>query len=383
MSTSLDCFNYTVGLSQTECACYDTDKPTDFNTSDSNLFLDQVIDLQYPKSAADCGSGNLWELLHQAREEGKMGWRTSVMQYIGQRSVRKRAYFSGSIGDDRHNNTKHTLTDNFAGLTWKCATVRGAKMRLKRIGMFFEAATNMDLILYGNESDTPIATYNVTPAANRVEWYTLPTPLELPLNRDIARYQQYWLVYQPSLTARPYQQKITCGCNGLDTVNKWCEKPEFLNLKTPEARHNWLEWMIISGTRGQLITQRETHWSHTNQGYGLFLDVEFVCDANEVLCAGELDYENDDLAMVQAYGLRFEMGVKLIDRILSSTKLNRYTMLDREALYGKRSHFKKEADTRAQYVAQQLTEKERINLVNDCLTCRDKYGVTRAGILIT
>ena len=113
------------------------------------------------------------------------------------------------------------------------------------------------------------------------------------------------------------------------------------------------------------------------------IDAEFLCNANEIICADALDYTNDELAMVQAYGLRYAQAERLVDKILSSTKLNRFTMLDREALYGKRSHFKKEMDTRAKYVAHELTKPDRINLINDCFSCKDKFGFVKGNILIT
>lgn len=385
MSTSLDCYKYAVGKSRTTCECFDDDKPSDYAISESGLYLDELegLNLIYPKNAEDCGRGNLWEMMAKAGEEGAMYWRTAVMNYIGGRTVRKRNYFSGVIGDDRTNNTKTTLTKNFAGWTWKASTVRGGFQRIKRFGVFFESATPIDLILYDNESDTPIGTWNVTPTAGKVNWFTLPTPVTLSLVREVPRPKQFWLVYATAGVSRPIHHRITCACGELNKLNQWCDNPSFANLSTPQARYNWLEWVTVTGTTGDLITKRDDNWTHQNLAYGLMIDCEFICNTNDILCKDILDFDNDEIAMVQAYGLRYAQGEKLTDMILSSTKLNRFTMLEREAMYGKRNHFKKEMDTRAQYVAAKLTEPQRINLINDCFTCKNKMQFTLSGIQIT
>lgn len=385
MSTSLDCFKYTNGLSRTSCNCFDDDKPSDFDVSDSGLFIDETegLNLVYPLSAAECGRGNLWELMESSRDEGALYWNTTVMNYIGERTLRKRKYFSGVIGDDRTNRTKTNFTNNFAGLSMKLSTVRGGVMRLKRVAMFFESATPIDVFLYDNDSDVPLYSWNITPVAGRVEWYTLPIPIDISLVREVPRAKQLWLMYATSGAPRPLQHYVTCGCGELKNLNKWTDNPSFANLSTPQARYNWLEWMVVSGTTGNSLTLRETDWHHNNLGYGLMIDAEFICNANEIICADALDYTNDELAMVQAYGLRYAQAERLVDKILSSTKLNRFTMLDREALYGKRSHFKKEMDTRAKYVAHELTKPDRINLINDCFSCKDKFGFVKGNILIT
>lgn len=386
MSTNIDCYEYAVGLSQTDCACFDDNKPSYFNTSDSELFLDELegINLVYPAGAADCGRGNLWELMQKAHDEGIRSWRNMVMAYISQRAIRRRKYFSGVIGSDRTDGTGETITKDFAGLTFKTARVRGGKIKLKRIGVFFKTNSDVSVALYDNTSDTPIASYTITPTANQVTWYEIPNGgIELPLAREISGLYQYWLVYQVSTSPTPMKHSITCGCGELSRVNKWESSPSFINLSTPEQQYNWLDWMVISGTTGDAITDRDDDWSHENYAHGLLVDAEFICNANEILCVDALDYQNDSLAMAQAYGLRYAQGEKLVDLILSTTAISRVTMLDREALYGKRSHYKKQADEHAQWVAQELTSAERINEINDCFACKAPHGFSQGRIMIT
>lgn len=385
MSTNLDCFQYAIGLSRTNCNCYTDEIPTDASLSESNLFLDEIqgLNLIYPASAADCSKGNIWELMELARTEGIMQHRMDVMAYINKRAVRKRSIFSGVIGDDRTDGVKESINKTFAGLTWKTVNAKGAFMRIKRISAYFDSSTPFNSILYGNQSNTPLATWTLEPVANQVTWFTLPQPFDLELFNGMPYNPQFWLVYQSAAAGNPVKTKVHCGCGELSKVNVWSSQAKFQNLSIPQARYNWLDWMVLTGTKGDLITKRDDDWTHENLSHGLMIDAEFICNANEILCNGSLDFTNDEVAMAQAYAIRFQAGARLCDLILSSPKLNRYTMLDREALYGKRSHFKKEADQYAQWIAQELTSPERINSINDCFSCRNTHGFHKAGIKIT
>src|SRR3990167_1238098 len=102
----LNCLKYAIGLSQTTCTCYEnstyfgTDKPTDFNKSESGLFLDQTpgLKLEIINAAGDCADGSLWELMEQAREEGIKQYVQLLLSGLMTHSRQRIEPFNGCIG---------------------------------------------------------------------------------------------------------------------------------------------------------------------------------------------------------------------------------------------------------------------------------------------
>lgn len=389
MSAHLDCYSTIYGLSRTDCNCFTTGIPWNVSDSDSGLYLDEVegLSLEVLKNVGDCVNGSLWELMERARASSILSYKTDLMNYIGQRTLRRRQSFSGMIGDDRWN-TRLQLSENFAGLTWQVAPVRSGFMRFKGVGMLFDSAGAFDVILYDNQSNTPLATWNVTAAQTtmlgQVTWFRLPTPLSLPLYDSSKNYLRYWLIYIPSTAPNPKDNRLNCGCGNLPSYNVWSlNSPQFKSMNPPNAKYNWFDWAIMKGTRGNLLTQREQQWLITEEMHGLVIDADFICKNEDIICKDLLDYDNDELSMVQAYCTRYKAAEILIELILSSPKPNRFTLLDRERLWGKRNHYRKEYDGRIEYIGDQLTEQNRINLISDCLACKNIEGFKKIGIRVT
>lgn len=387
MSANLDCFSTIFGLSRTTCDCFTDDMPA--SDSDSGLFLDEVegLSLEVVKNIRDCARGGLWDLMGRSRESAVQWWKTDLMNYIGQRTLRRRQFYSGVIGDDKWTQ-RLVLSENFAGITFQLAPVRSGQMKLKRIGLLYDTTGSFDMILYDNKSNTPIATWNVTAQQTthlgQVTYFSLPTPITLPVYDDGKDFMRYWLIYMPSSAPNPKDNRMNCGCGGLSDYNKWSlTSPQFKMMNPPQAKYNWFDWAIIKGTRGNLLTERDTNWLITEQTHGILIDVDFTCKTDEIICKDLMDYTNDELAMVQAYGVRYKAAELLIELILSSPQPNRFTMLDRERLWGKRNHYKKEFDGRIEYVGESLIQKNRINLISDCLACKNMDGLRKIGIRIT
>src|SRR5689334_6951124 len=103
MSANTTCLQHVIGLSQTSCNCYDSGKPVDFNTSDSGIYLDEIegFPIDTVKFVGDCATGDLWDLMTQARTEAILQSRVDLLNYIGTLTKRKRHPFKGLIGSDK------------------------------------------------------------------------------------------------------------------------------------------------------------------------------------------------------------------------------------------------------------------------------------------
>ena len=84
--SSLPCLDNVIGLSSTNCNCWDDTKPVDFatlNASSSGLYVAEsdAIPLRWANSAADCENGGLWDLLIKSREKAIRGF---VADFLGE-----------------------------------------------------------------------------------------------------------------------------------------------------------------------------------------------------------------------------------------------------------------------------------------------------------
>jgi hypothetical protein len=388
MSTLNDCYGKVIGLSTTTCECLTDQAPVDYTNSDSTLYIDQLdLSLQSLNGTSSCEEGGLWDIMSKSRDEAITAFRTDLLSLISTKTRSTRSQFSGVIGDA--DGIKYLLRNNYThvGLTWLAAPVRSGTFKLKRIATDLNVATPITLKLYDNTSDVPLYTITVTPNLGQLTWHTLPNAITLPMQKPEVPFLQYWLLFEPNGVVKPKDHKVSCGCGSLGRVNIWNNlSPAFRNLPSPIARYNWLDWFILGGTHGNNLANRtESGWPVDTYVNGLLIDVEFACATNDIVCRDGvgLDYANDPNAMVIAYAVMYKAGVKLCEKILKSSNVNRYTLLDREKLYGKRDKYEKEYRDRIMYLSDQLTTTEQINLYSDCLTCKPQSGMRKSSLKVT
>ena len=67
----LSCLDNIIGLSETDCSCFESGRPTDYNTSLSGFYLADNFGLtmNFTNSAADCEQGGVWDILQASRTE--------------------------------------------------------------------------------------------------------------------------------------------------------------------------------------------------------------------------------------------------------------------------------------------------------------------------
>ncbi len=378
MSVATDCLENIIGLSATDCPCYGQN---DYTESLSGLYLDGVerMHLDLIKGAENCADGNLWEMMAKARSEGILMYRTNLMSKIREMSRNKRNSFTGEIGYAENKNSTVSLNKTYAGLMIAPCRVRGGTLRIKRIGMKFNAATAMDVYLMSNEGFTMLIAASVTTAANALQWNVLDAPIELPMKSDMVQTLRYYLYYTVAGSPAPIDNKVMCGCAVSGNVNRYHRGvPTFEKAK--DQRYAWTESLVVKGVQGDVLTEADD-WTTSDFNNGLFLDVEIYCKPS-IICYDEINFDQDEYAMVHAYGVQYTSAAILIGKIRSTNKINRYTMLAEEILQGLKKKYENEADERTSYLADKLTEVGRINKFDDCLSCKPTSGMAVVGIRI-
>ena len=360
MSVQSDCLENIIGLSRTDCECFEVPS----NTSDSGIYIDETegLNLVQSNGAADCGNGSIWDMLQKAKVAAIGSYRTDISARLLQLYKPSRVPFKGIIG--RTEKKVGDLTPKaLAGLQVLCAPVKNGAIILKRIGLFFDTTTTMDVTIYNNISSDPVATFTgLNSVANKVSWNEIQQTT-LPMYTTEADYLIYYVVYEYA-TAKPIKNELQCiGCSGKLLINYLQSNPNF-SLKSNDSRYTWYNWVNVTGvTKDTVDEMREGNPPFTNLAYGLLLDGEIKCNANDISC-NDTDYTNSPLALAMAYAIRYRAAELLCTAIINSTQLNRYTMLDREQLYGKRNQYRKEYSDRLDWIA------ENIDWANTgCLTC--------------
>ncbi len=357
---TLTCLEEIIGLSRTQCPCYDTDKPTNSEVSNSGLYLDELdgLELKAISSNVECGENSIWEKMQKADENAKIQFRSDLMKCIGETTAAKRKAFYGRVGLTEWSKNI-TITNDYVGLRVKTCNIKGGEFTLKGISTLMDTTATFDIEVYNNLQPTPILVLsNINSVANTIENNPLADDplLTFPLYTEECDALEYYIVYKPNGAFEPKNNRTSCGCS---------------------TRPEWEKWADIQGCKGDDIEKRET-WFTQKEAFGLFLDLQFNCNTSELLCGGTnspLDFQNDDKAMAMAYAIRYEAGKSLIDNILGTANVNRYTMLPADSLWKLRNHFVERYSELVQYLCQEMDITQ-----NDCLMCNDKR-VVKTSIL--
>lgn len=374
---SANCLDNVIGLSETPCVCFDV--PETATESKSGLFLDKLegLNLKMIDAGTDCSEGNIWDFMNNARNSAILQFRTYLLAGLTKEYKQKIRPFSGAIGETKFRKTLAPQGTS-AGLSLYTNSIRGGYMKVKRIGTVF-ASTNaaFDIHLYNDLEDGSLETISVASEANKLKWNTLSTPLYLPMATETGEYIRYDFLYSTSDAPDPKDAKLWCGCGG--NRNYYDSKaPRFKAFNSSSA--HWMNFVMAAGASGNAIsnpTERDNMTRNTIVMNGLIMDVEFVCELEDLICQHVEDFDNGNLSLAIATCIRYMAGVFLMDYILSSGNINVYTMSDRERMMGKKNTYVKEYNN---LLNEMIIPQMNID-GNDCLICDNTRGPFKRGIL--
>ena len=385
MSINLDpCYGNIIGLSRTTCSCYDGEINASVNTSDSDLFLDELEAFPFKaiEASADCKSGSLWDILGMAREEAIKNFKTDLLSCVQSSAKLRRPPFSGIIGDTKKANKWIALNKTYHGLRLRMADITAGFARLKRIGLFFDQTQTFVIDIYNNIDPDPIDTISVTTSAGELTWVDLPTVLTLDMDNQYGDGGlEYFFIFSPTSGIKARNTMITCGCGGGFKPDWNAKVPYYLTLGD-KGNYQWANYVMATGTYGSDITNR-VNWQNSNDTQGILLDIAFGCDTEKTLCNEEIDYYTNPFALVMAHAVRYRAGAWAINHVLASSNINRYTLMDGQTLAGIANNYMVEYNQRVfNYLCHQIVKPENINTNSDCFTCADPHGIIKTGILL-
>lgn len=346
-----NCLDNIIGLSQTTCDCLDP-KPTGYNVSASGIYLDQLegFNIDLAAAADDCARDGIWARMERARRNAIFDYKNNLLGCIGTNYKPRIDPLGVQLGESTYQGSLN-VTQAFAGLKIFPMQIKGGVMILKRIGVIVSATVPVTVRVYnnipsnGNNSTLIFQSPLINATANTITWASLSTPLELPM-WNYQKQVRYYVVFVMDGTFQPKDNRKDCGCGGT-------AKP-------------YAQWLDLEGTVGDDINNPDT-FTATTSANGLSLDMLIKCRTADIICSDEnpLDFADDGYAMNVAYAIRFRTGARLYEELLSTGKINRFTLLNREYIEAKKNEWNSEYMNWINYLCAN-TEMSR----NECLICR-------------
>ena len=365
-----ECYEYIVGLSRTNCECYDP--PADAETSLSGLYIDELESLAGVLSSVNCENGaDVFEQLARSRQIAITTFQADTNALMMKGFKLKRQNYYGSIGRAVSKKNLTQTAGEYYGVRMYCANVKSGILQINAIGTVFSQTGTITLLIYNNLGDL-ISSHTLDTEASKHKKTTVD--IELPLHSPYIENMEYYFIYQAGANVAR-DNDLKCNCGGFKAVFN-IDKPYYNHVQL-DRNYMWSNWLMAGGYHSVDIPEQGlcTHTTN-NTMYGLTFDVELKCKINEVLCYESLDFESNNLAGAMAIAIQHKAATILGSWIVNSGNLNRFTLINTEQLIADVEKWNQVYIDMTKFVAEQVDIS-----VNDCLACRDIYEMAKRGIM--
>lgn len=346
----MECLKNIIGVTADNCECYGIGADADLQKSMSGLFIDQLeggITLKAVTQTDSCKT--LLDMMKEIRDLAIKRTGDDVKIQIADKYSKAAKPYLGDIGENTF--TGSLPVANYFGQKWTSNGFVDAVAIIKKISYLGTAPVEGDVadnnfILYKQVGGTKVIPISVFSTKlhdgnkSNVTFGTGITELRLPMTENGHTITYFWAVQGTGFLPRNNKARCNCG-------NKLIQLDRFMDIKG-----------YIGNTASALNIYTDEY------AHGLIFDVELRCDDNQLICR-EYD-ENNAVSVTLAYAAQFKAGELLIESVLRSPEVNRFTMMNREYLWGKRNHFKTEYENRIKYIRKVVDVSE-----SGCFICRN------------
>lgn len=378
----MDCLKNIVGLSPTNCDCWDSTKPVDFvaeNASSSGLYVSQLdtIALRWTNSASDCENGGMWSMIIAARDSAIRDVLQGFLEEISIKNEERFLPFS-KIGDSYYKQAD--LVNSTMASAWiQPYEIKGGKLKVESVSIAFWSGvvvpTNVQIDVYSSlDFTTPINSATAAVASNKQFFdatFTVPLLIDLSNVRQDLN-ERFYFVYTIPPTFLPVKNLTEIGscCNGSQTT-----------IKNP-----YKQIMTLGGSQAATVSALVNSSGSTMNG--LVINATLECDYYSWLCdlaqkpmtstTINGSGQNLRLGMVLADTIQAKSVVNLLDGLIQNSRINQFTMIQgNEELYQKRNHFEKIFLLGIKNLAWYMPKDK-----TDCLICRKDNRIIKTSILV-
>lgn len=335
----MQCLTEIVGVTLSDCQCIvdglNTEQLQKLRASKSGLFMDDIpggVHMKAIKTIDACRS--FYQIALGARDNAIKTVEHDIVIALNNQYKKDKPNFIGQIGRMSYAGSLG-VSRNWQGMQITPYSTGDGVITLTRLFLVLNEAATVDVKIYrvivGSVMGEEVASYPVTTTANNFTQVDIgAAPVKFPLTYN-GEAVEYYVMYDLSGApgVQPKDTGINCStCNG--------------------GIQPFSDYVTVRGVQlnnpNQLNDKLTDAFSH-----GLTMDVEIRCDSEQLICR---EYKADDaVAIVLSYCVYFKSGELLIEDVLKQPDVNRYTMMDKERLWGKRNHYRAEYDWRLSYLS--------------------------------
>jgi hypothetical protein len=351
----LECLKDVVGITQSDCQCIingiDGETLEKLRLSTSGLYLDDLPGGVHMKVLTRIDAcRDMAQIALHVRDQAITTLEKDLIVALNTKYKKDKPNFVGQIGRPSYAGSLG-VSRPWQGIRVRPNGWSDGVIKLTRLQIILNAAVTVTIRVFRVPLDSvmgeEILTWPVTTTANAYQVVNIGgAAISLPLIYNGEEVEYYFLydISEPGVPVNPKDTGIHCStCEG--------GKQPFSSYVTV--------WGVQANTTSTLNDKLTDNYSH-----GLILDVEIKCDNEKLFCRS---YQEDDaVSVTMAHATWFKGGELLIEDVLKQPDINRYTTMDKERLWGKRNHFRKEYDVRVMY----LTEVVDVAASN-CYICRE------------
>lgn len=352
----MNCLTNIVGITRTPCECLEPDLPEGYTESTSGLYMDELAESPFQlmaiKSLNDCGKDTAF-LLTNAREQAINQFRTDLFMHLQQRFKTRTPPYTGLIGKDGSGYPSLAVYGSVAGVKLDTRYNRGSSITVKNIKVASTTVGTFELTIYkkqGSKNFTPLHTI-LLEADGGVKDNELPEPIVLDLADQSEEMLSYYFMYSLA-DMTPRSNPVTCGCGSENDLHRW---------------------LTASGVNGNIVDAKLSSSQYAN---GIILGVDIRCGNDDIICKAFL--ENEFIRVGMADAIQRKSVANLIDQVLHSEQINRYTQAKREQMYYDKGTLNKQYKNAVQWVSENMSMS-----LNDCYVCQTiDSQVSLSGILL-
>lgn len=358
----MNCLQDIIGLSRTTCSCFDDE--SNYNLSESGYYLDELegMNILTLDKSTDCSTGSIWEMLEKAKTLAINDFQTDMVAALSQSYKASMKTFNGMIGKTNWSETRK-VSYALSGLTLIPLRAQKGILKVNSVFIAMNEVGSYNGKIYSseqNEGDNPLHTFTaVIPIAQK--WTEVVIGEQLPMSSSDGGDIAYFIVIENN------------GVKVMNNALACCGFKPNCRVFGKEYRTDrlWYNYVKVGGVQGNDFDNLNSCKPMENYMNGMRLDVTISCDSKDAIC-DNLDFTGGGNAAVIAKALQYKAGYHLAYQILSSTTINRYTMMDREELFAKRNMYQKEYEARIKYLSTNLNVAE-----NGCWTCDQRLAIVR------
>jgi hypothetical protein len=307
---------HVIGLSVQDCECIPLPLPSadiDATTSLSGLYLSETegLSLKLADAGRDCGVGSVWEMMNTARKNAVLHLQTDIVARLSDIYSQAREPYIGTLGTLAY---RGRVEEGEEGFTIKRRDLLGTTFTIDRVGAIVNYDGEVRISFQAVETDPESGTdtvvtksFVVVCAAYTPTLQILPKAVRIPMNGEA-----FVVNLELAEGGQALSNSIPCGCGLRDTIlAKYFD-------------------------------------GFPSSAGGVILEGAITCDPLSIIQRGY--NTNANIALVLAFALQYKAAELLLEAVLASGEINRFTMISREHLWGKRDHYRLEYTTRLDYL---------------------------------